>query len=378
MVIWGGRDGSSYTSDGGRYDPVGNTWESVSATDAPTARWLHTAVWTGSDVLVWGGTDSAALDTGGRYDPDSDTWSSVSTSGAPSPRARHTAVWTGDVMVIWGVATDASGGRYDPSNDSWLSTSVAGAPSPRSSHTAVWTGSRMLIWGGSDGQPLNTGGNYDPVADFWTPISLIDAPSARSGHSAVWTGSQMIVWNGNGGRYHPSDADGDGTTICGGDCDDGASAVYTGAPDLCDGLNNDCADPSWPALSGTVDWDDDGDALSECSGDCDDGDAAAWAVPGTVGELAFTDETSLEWEPPAQPGGTALLYDTLRASLPDGFASSMTCVEFDDSGTSSVDATIPSLGEVAYYLVRGANACGAGGVGTRSDGTPRDASDCPP
>ncbi len=42
-------------------------WTAISTTTGgPTARSLHTAVWTGSDMLVWGGLDSGGLsDSGG-------------------------------------------------------------------------------------------------------------------------------------------------------------------------------------------------------------------------------------------------------------------------------------------------------------------------
>jgi hypothetical protein len=65
------------------------------------------------------------------------------------------------------------------------------------------------------------------------------------------------------------DDDGDGTSECRGDCNDADNAVFPGAPQLCDGRNNDCGDPSWPAVPpGEVD--DDLDGLAECQGDCND------------------------------------------------------------------------------------------------------------
>ncbi len=70
------------------------------------------------------------------------------------------------------------------------------------------------------------------------------------------------------------DGDLDGFTDCEGDCDDTHADIYPGAAPICDGVNNDCEDPFWPALTGTNEQDGDGDGFSECSGDCDDGDAA--------------------------------------------------------------------------------------------------------
>jgi hypothetical protein len=45
-----------------------DTWTPTSTTNAPTARYQHTAVWTGSEMIVWGGgADGSVLNTGGRY-----------------------------------------------------------------------------------------------------------------------------------------------------------------------------------------------------------------------------------------------------------------------------------------------------------------------
>jgi hypothetical protein len=74
-----------------------------------------------------------------------DTW--TATAGAPAVRGGHTAVWTGTEMIVWGDSGDTSGGRYNPSTDTWAATSTTNAPEARSGHTAVWTGNEMIVWG---------------------------------------------------------------------------------------------------------------------------------------------------------------------------------------------------------------------------------------
>jgi hypothetical protein len=69
-----------------------------------------------------------------------------------------------------------------------------------------------------------------------------------------------------------ADTDGDGHLLCAGDCDDSLASVYPGAPQNCDGLNNDCNAPGWPSLTGTNEADNDGDGLTACQGDCNDVD----------------------------------------------------------------------------------------------------------
>jgi len=204
MVVWGGWTSVAEFNTGGRYDPATNTWTPTSTAGAPTARDSHTAVWSGSQMIVWGGSDENSFyqDTGGRYDPVGNTWTATSTTGAPTARAFHTAVWTGTKMVVWGGLDDTgdvrTGGLYDPSRNTWSATTVSGVPTARDSHSAVWTSSRMVIWGGVDDTftPLQTGGRYDPVGNSWQSTTTTGAPTARAYHTAVWTGTTMVIWGG--------------------------------------------------------------------------------------------------------------------------------------------------------------------------------------
>jgi N-acetylneuraminic acid mutarotase len=228
MIVWGGnvtgQSGSLFTSvnSGGRYDPVTDSWKPTSLEGAPSPRTAHTAIWTGQEMIVWGGsvgsnlTRGEKLNTGGRYDPVTDTWKPMSTVNAPSPRNHHTAVWTGEEMIVWGgtdgVSQDGTemillptGARYNPRTDTWVPITSEGAPEGRFLHAAVWTGQEMIIWGGQIGLgaigptvpgPSNTGGRYDPATDTWTPVTTRNAPQTSVFHTVVWTGQEMIVWGG--------------------------------------------------------------------------------------------------------------------------------------------------------------------------------------
>ena len=139
-------------------------------------------------MIIWGGvSQSGNLNTGGRYSPGKDSWTAISTTNAPL-RSSHTAVWTGTEMIVWGGAPSFlnTGGRYNPSTDNWTATSTTNAPTARNAHTAVWTDSEMIIWGGI-GTPcnpsclsLNTGGKYNPSADSWIATSIVNPPAGRA------------------------------------------------------------------------------------------------------------------------------------------------------------------------------------------------------
>jgi N-acetylneuraminic acid mutarotase len=208
MLIYGGTyenaGETTYSAMLIRYNPAHNTWTEVDR--LPPGRTRHTAVWTGSELLIWGGRDGdSRLATGIRYDPVMKRLSAISTLGAPSPRDDHTAVWTGTEMIIWGGDTGLAsqpGGRYNPRTDTWRATTLTDAPdSRREDHTAVWTGTEMIVWGGYDGgvffaYTYDDGARYDPVLDRWTALPSTNQPTRRAWHRAVWTGQVMIVWGG--------------------------------------------------------------------------------------------------------------------------------------------------------------------------------------
>ena len=211
MIVWGGQTNNGVTNTGGRYNPSTNSWTPTSTSGAPEARYLHTAVVVGDQMIVWGGVrgdNTAFLNTGGRYNFTNDTWQPTATAGAPSPRYLHTAISTGTEMIVWGgrftfVDTPSglnTGGRYNPVTNTWQPTSTVNAPSPRSRHTAVWTGTEMIVYAGNTEsffQYLNTGGRYNPATDSWRATTLARVGTQRADHVAVWTGKSMLVWGGS-------------------------------------------------------------------------------------------------------------------------------------------------------------------------------------
>ncbi len=185
------------------------------STPGISARYIHTSVWTGDSMIVWGGTGAGTFNTGAIFTPDNNSWATMSTLNAPTARSQHSAVWTGSEMIVWGGGNSTyvnTGGRYSPKNDTWQATSTVNAPSGRWGAAAFWTGTKMIIWGGSaPNAGYNDGALYDPVTDTWSPMSSVNAPSQRIDAKFAWTGTEFIVWGGSfnntdlitGAAYNP-------------------------------------------------------------------------------------------------------------------------------------------------------------------------------
>jgi N-acetylneuraminic acid mutarotase len=187
-IIWGGGNATKALGDGGRYNPARDSWKPVSADGAPSPRLGHVAVWTGKEMIVWGGTtretdtQAAYFENGARYNPKTDTWRPISTIGAPKGRVQTVAVWTGAEMVIWGGVNDAqaggvldsgryvgTGARYNPATDTWTEITLTGAPSPRYT-IGLWTGEGLLTFGGYNGTHLNDVWFYSPSRTLYADV----------------------------------------------------------------------------------------------------------------------------------------------------------------------------------------------------------------
>lgn len=195
---------------------VPSGWRPISNVEAPSARMGHTAIWTGTQMVVWGGGERLYIGqrTGGRYDPATDSWRPTSLIGAPSTRTNHAAVWierTGE-MMIWGGVDNGmdTGGLYDPMADSWRSIATAGSPQGRTAPVMVSTPYGVIVWCGGFTSAIGDGFIYDPVTDKWWPMSAVDAPGCGA-HRGAWTGRHFVVWGAwpgsdiaVGGIYDPA------------------------------------------------------------------------------------------------------------------------------------------------------------------------------
>ncbi|MFC1525116.1 kelch repeat-containing protein, partial [Planctomycetota bacterium] len=221
----------------------------IDTANVPVARAYHTALWTGSRMIIWGGKNaSTKYKDGGVFDPTANEWKIGSYSNLndgthannPAVRYEHLAVWTGpgtaeswnNKMIVWGGTGNGtsglnSGAIYDMALDIWTTMGTDSAPTGRWRFSSVWTdagsnswNNKIIVWGGYNGtNPLADGATYDPSINSWTTMTATtNAPSARMYHSAVWTGTRMIIWGGDGikqvgGVYNPATSEWNDTSI---------------------------------------------------------------------------------------------------------------------------------------------------------------------
>lgn len=187
IIVFGGErlGGGGAFTDGAVYNIERNEWRLM----AQTLITIGTEpgwVWTGNELIVWDAPDTAAA-----YDPETDTWRIVESwplSGSFYPRA----IWTG-VRII-----DIEAGlSVDP--DAGLSQPISSPPAIPDRAIPVWTGDLIV---------LSTGGPaYRPATDEWIDTGANTLTQLSSG--AAWTGSEVIAvdYESRAARYDTATGD---------------------------------------------------------------------------------------------------------------------------------------------------------------------------
>lgn len=252
------------------YDLATDSWEA--GPDLDQGRAHFSAAVGGGNVWVWGGvancwdgtSELAALER--LPDVDAGTWTPEVWVDEPPPRYNAPVVWTGSSLMVYGgswcsdggsltggvftpgVGWDDAmcplsgcerGGSYEAFHDSGTVYFWGGGPfgnAPAGLQYEVSTGTWDMWWydsgtwdvtylTGSFGQPRSGWGSdrafylepdggvtaYDRIGDSWATDDVVP-PTGLCGEAATaWTGSELVAWGGYcdgvfssvGGRYQP-------------------------------------------------------------------------------------------------------------------------------------------------------------------------------
>ena len=91
----GGASNPELTVEGASYDPAAGEWHRLPRSPGDFAAG-HTSVWTGDELLVWGGRTRGVA-----FDPRRAAWRDLPRSPLVE-RTEHIALWTSRQMLIWG------------------------------------------------------------------------------------------------------------------------------------------------------------------------------------------------------------------------------------------------------------------------------------
>jgi len=203
--------GDQTKTEGKRYNPANDSWLSVQSNAGTELRTDFSWVWTGTELVIWGGETSAGdVGTGARYTPATNSWYTMSNTNAPSPRRNAKMFWTGTEIIIYGGETGFNtilntGAKYNPANDTWTAISMANAPQTRDGYSAIMAGNKMVIWGGKASNAstyYNTGYIYNPATNTWSQMSISNPPAERKNAFIAWTGTEILIFGGTSPAYN--------------------------------------------------------------------------------------------------------------------------------------------------------------------------------
>jgi hypothetical protein len=170
-VPFGGSTGTTLMVDpaGGAVRLAGAHWRVLPAPPI-ASRVGEVAVWTGSRVLIWGGHDPSVADLryldGASLDPAIGRWTPI--QGAPmNRRTDPVALWTGTEMLVWGGkgANDylTDGALYDPVAASWRPMPLAPVSPSRPESAVFVRGVAVILL-------ADRMVTFDPARNAWSTV----------------------------------------------------------------------------------------------------------------------------------------------------------------------------------------------------------------
>lgn len=212
LLIFGGHGGDTFaTPTAAALDPRTGAWRRLQALDSIIGLGtVNGALWDGREAFVSGilsrhrVADRPILLA---FSPKSGKLRQIDLSKAPvTPLQRRQldpVGRSGSELVFWaGGPSSSPVVRYNPTTDRW--TKAAAAPC-RPYRQIAWAGARLVVACATDRLE-----SYDARTNSWSATKPGPSPlNSRTSSEIAWTGSDLIVWSGAAAaRYNPTPGDG--------------------------------------------------------------------------------------------------------------------------------------------------------------------------
>ncbi len=207
LVLFGGSSIGGPLNDTWTFD--GTSWAEVSVSSPPPRRYGAAMASLGSEIVLFGGFDSADLNDTWTFDGAS--WTQVLASNGPPPRHAASLTTLGSQVVLFGGCFGNPCAWY--MNDTWTFDGTGWTqvfiPDPsvgRFGASMAALGTRIVLFGGcATGNSCDQNGcscmsflndtlSFDGTA--WTPLAVANPPPPRDAANMVAFGSKVLLFGG--------------------------------------------------------------------------------------------------------------------------------------------------------------------------------------
>jgi hypothetical protein len=205
-------------------ESTGGAWAAVAPGSAPKTRYNFAMAWTGTEMMIYGGSDDAtpANATGARLVPGG-AWVDASCPLSGCERGGYFTLFRdGPVMRVFGggaYGNAPAGLAYDLTSKTWAPWAVpAGTPGVTEMPPRHADDGRRIYF---VKEPVNCTDPptllvYDRKTTSWTTDTSAPPTGLLARGATAWVGSELVVWSGScggggtdvgsivGGRYQPA------------------------------------------------------------------------------------------------------------------------------------------------------------------------------